>query len=35
MKQRELFSGVIVKDPERIRFYLARMMRILEGKENV
>lgn len=32
--QGELFKGVIVKDPVRIRLYLAQCLRILEGKEN-
>ena len=34
MKQRELFSGVIVRDTVVIKAYLARLIRILEGKEN-
>ena len=35
MKQRELWEGnAIVRDPVVIKAYLARLMRILEGKEN-
>ena len=34
MKQKELFSGVIVRDPVVIRAYLARLMRILKGEEH-
>lgn len=34
MKQRELWENqAIVKDREKIRFYLARLMRILKGEE--
>lgn len=32
MKQGELFKGVIVRDPVRIKFYLAQCMRILKGE---
>lgn len=31
MKQQALFSGGIVRDPVRIKLYLARLMRILAG----
>ena len=31
--QGELFKGVIVRDPVRIKFYLARLIRILKGEE--
>lgn len=31
--QGELFKGVIVRDPVRIKLYLARLMRILKGEE--
>ena len=33
MKQRELFNSGIVKDREKIRFYLAQCLRILKGEE--
>ena len=32
MKQRDLLQGSVVKDREKIRFYLARLMRILKGE---
>ena len=32
MKQRELFSGVVVKDRVRILAYLAQCLRILAGE---
>jgi hypothetical protein len=31
MKQRDLFKGAVVKDRQKIHFYLARLMRILAG----
>ena len=34
MKQRGLFSGVIVRDPVVIKFYLMLCMRILKGEEH-
>lgn len=31
--QGELFSGVVVRDRQKILAYLARLMRILKGEE--
>lgn len=33
MKQMDLLRGEIVKEREAIRFYLARLMRILKGEQ--
>ena len=32
MKQRELLQGSVVKDREKIRFYLARCLAVLRGE---